>query len=134
VVDIHEGGHPYGEKIAVFHAARTDVDESDDIPDISGVPTDKNIKSNLWEKSFEGKKLFMVMGSLWRNEWVEPAKTSPRIRRDALPSSVFFIVDEQGNKETKETLADSGRWLWFKPDVIMALAHRRGGSLAWYTR
>lgn len=134
VVDIHEGGHPYGEKIAVFHAARTDVDESDDIPDISSVPTDKNIKSNSWEKSFEGKKLFMVMGSLWRNEWVEPAKTSPRIRRDALPSSVFFIVDEQGNKETKETLADSGRWLWFKPDVIMALAHRRGGSLVWYTR
>lgn len=134
VADIHEGGHPYGEKIAVFHASRTDVDESDDIPDISGVPTDQNIKSSSWEKNFEGKKLFMVMGELWRNEWIEPAKTSPRIRRDALPSSVFFIVDEQGNKETKETLADSGRWLWFKPDVIMALAHRRGGSLAWYTR
>jgi hypothetical protein len=134
VVDIHEGGHPYGEKIAVVHASRTDVDDSDDIPDISGIPTDQNIESNSWEKNFEGKKLFMIMGELWRNEWVEPAKTSPRIRRDALSSSVFFIVDEQGSKETKETLSDGGRWLWFKPNVIMVLAHRRGGSLTWYTR
>ncbi|MEA3470981.1 MAG: hypothetical protein U9R24_04625 [Thermodesulfobacteriota bacterium] len=134
MADIHEGGHPYGEKVAVFHAYRTDVDESEDIPDISGLPTDQNIESNSWEKTFEGRKLFMIMGELWRNEWVEPAKTSPRILRDALPSSVFFIVDEQGNKETKETLADGGRWLWFKPEVIMALAHRRGGSLVWYTR
>jgi len=134
VADIHEGGHPYGEKVAVIHASRTDVDESDDIPDISGIPTDQNIKSSSWEKAFEGRKLFLVMGQLWRNEWIEPAKTSPRLRRDKLPPSVFFIVDEQGSKETKETLADSGRWLWFKPDVIMALAHRRGGSLVWYTQ
>lgn len=134
VVDIHEGGHPYGEKVAVFHASRTDVDESDDIPDISSMPTDQNIKSSSWEKTFEGRKLFMVMGDLWRNEWLEPAKVSPRIRRDALPPSVFFVVDEKGNKETRETLAASGKWLWFKPDVITALAHRRGGALAWYTR
>jgi hypothetical protein len=134
VIDIHEGGHPYGEKIAVFHASRTDIEESDDIPDISGMPTNDNIKSSSWEKGFEGRKLFMVMGELWRNEWVEPAKISPRIRRDPLPPSVFFIVDEQGNKQTRETLADSGRWLWFNPNVIMALVHRRGGSLAWYTQ
>jgi hypothetical protein len=51
-----------------------------------------------------------------------------------LPPSVFFIVDEEGNKESKETLADAGKWLWFKPDVIMALAHRRGGALNWYTK
>jgi len=134
VVEIHEGGHPFGEKIAVFHASRTDVDDSDDIPDISALPTDENIESSSWEKTFDGKKLFIVMGELWRNEWIEPASTSPRIRRDAQPPSVFFIIDEQGNKETKETLSDGGRWLWFKPDVIMALARRRGGSLAWYTR
>lgn len=134
VVDIHEGGHPFGEKIAVFHGSRTDIDESDDIPDISTLPTDENTESSSWEKTFDGKKLFMVMGEFWRNEWIEPANSSPRIRRDARPPSVFFIVDEQGNKETKETLSDGGRWLWFKPDVIMALAHRRGGSLAWYTR
>ena len=134
VAEIHEGGHPYGEKIAVIHAERTDVNESDDIPDISGIPTDQNIKSSSWEKTFEGRKLFMVTGKLWRNEWIEPAETSPRIRRDTQPPSVFFIVDERGNRETKKTLADSGRWLWFKPDVIMALADRRAGSLGWYTR
>jgi hypothetical protein len=134
VSEIHEGGHPYGEKIAVFHVSRTDVNESDDIPDISGKPTNQNIKSSSWEKSFNGRKLFTVMGKMWRNEWIEPAKASPRIRRDEQPPSVFFIVDEQGNRETKETLADAGRWLWFKPDVIMALAHRRGGSLGWYTK
>ncbi|MCX5844729.1 MAG: hypothetical protein NT022_13475 [Deltaproteobacteria bacterium] len=134
VVEIHEGGHPFGEKIAVFHGSRTDIDESDDIPDISALPTDENTESSSWEKTFDGKKLFMVMGELWRDEWIEPASTSPRIRHDAQPPSVFFITDEQGNKETKETLSDGGRWLWFKPDVIMALTHRRGGSLAWYTR
>ena len=32
------------------------------------------------------------------------------------------------------TLADSGRSLWFKPDVVTALADRRAGSLGWYTR
>jgi hypothetical protein len=134
VAEIHEGGHPYGEKVAVFHASRTDVDESDDIPDISGLPTDENVKSSSWEKTFEGKKLFMIMGELWRNEWVEPAKTSPRVRRDAMSPSVFFIIDEQGTRETGEKLRDGGRWLWFKPEVIMALAHRRGGSLVWHTR
>jgi hypothetical protein len=134
VSEIHEGGHPYGEKIAVFHVSRTDVNESDDIPDISGKPTNQNIKSSSWEESFSGRKLFTVMGKMWRNEWIKPAKASPRIRHDKQPPSVFFIVDEQGNRETKKTLADAGRWLWFKPDAIMALAHRRGGSLGWYTK
>ena len=134
VIEIHEGGHLYGEKIAVFHASRTDVDESDDVPDISSMPTDQNIKSSSWEKSFDGRKLFLIRGELWRNEWVEPAKVSPRIKRDAKSPTVFFIVDEKGNKETAETLAGGGRWLWFKPHVIMTLAHRRGGSLGWYTR
>ena len=40
VTEIHEGGFPYGEKVAVFHIARTDVEETEDIPDISGFPTD----------------------------------------------------------------------------------------------
>lgn len=134
VMEIHEGGHPFGEKVAVLHVSRTDVDESDDIPDISSIPTDQNIQSSSWEKSFEGRKLFMVMGNLWRNEWIEPAKVSHRIKRDAHPPSTFFVVDEQGNKEAKDTLIAGGKWLWFKPEVIMSLVHRRGGSLEWYTR
>jgi hypothetical protein len=57
VTAIHEGGHPFGGKMAVFHVARTDVDETDDVPDISGIPTDDNTKGESWEREFEGRKL-----------------------------------------------------------------------------
>jgi hypothetical protein len=134
VIEIHEGGHSYGGSMAVFHIARTDVDESDDIPDISGITTDENTISSSWERKFEGRKLYGVLGELWRNEWIDPAQISQRIKEDKLPPSVFFIVDEVGNKASKDSLVDAGKWLWFRPDVIMALAHRRGGSLSWYTR
>jgi hypothetical protein len=43
-------------------------------------------------------------------------------------------VDAAGKKQKAKSLIDSGRWLWFKPDVIPALMGRRGGSLEWYTR
>jgi hypothetical protein len=134
IIKIHEGGLPYGGKMAVFHVSRTDIDETDDIPDITASPTDENTKSNSWELEFEGRILYRILGELWRNEWVEPAHISPRVRRDNPPPSVFFVVDEQGNLENKETLALEGKWLWFKPDVVMALAHRRGGGLNWHTR
>jgi hypothetical protein len=120
--------------MAVFHVSRTDIDETDDIPDISAMPTDQNTKSSSWEHEYKGIKLYRILGELWRSEWIEPAKISSRVREDNPPPSVFFVVDEQGNKENKETLTESGKWLWFKPDVIMALAHRRGGGLNWYTR
>jgi hypothetical protein len=47
---------------------------------------------------------------------------------------VFFLTDASGKRESRDTLKEDGRWLWFKPDVIMTLAHRRGGALEWYTR
>jgi hypothetical protein len=134
IIEIHEGGHPYGGKITVFHVSRTDVNESDDLPDITATPTDENTASSSWEQEFTGRKLFRVLGELWREEWIAPAKTSPRVKRDESPPTVFFIVDEQGSKENKATLIQGGKWLWFKPDVIMALAHRRGGGLTWHTR
>ena len=132
--EIHEGGFPYGEKAAVFHVARTDAEVTDDIPDISGKPSDKNIKSQSWEKSFSGRKLFEIGGYLWRYDWIDPAELSPRVRGDKPAPTIFFIVDEQGKKENKDVLSGGGKWLWFKPDVIMALAHRRGGNIKWYTR
>jgi len=134
VSEIHEGGFPFGEKMAVFHMARTDVEETEDIPDISELPADENVISNSYERSFEGKKLFNVISELWRHEWIEAAEISPRIKEDKTESTVFFVVDEQGKKENGNTLKEEGKWLWFKPDVIMALAHRRGGQLRWYTR
>jgi hypothetical protein len=47
---------------------------------------------------------------------------------------VFFTTDAAGKQETRDTLADSVRWLWFRPEVATALADRRGGSMGWYTR
>lgn len=133
VMPIHEGGQAYGEKWSVFHVARTDVDENDDVPDISSIPTDENTKHDQWERGYEGKKLYRVMGELWRNEWINPGKQSPKVRGDQIPSTVFFIIDADGSKVCGKDLIDSGKWLWFKPDVIMALSHRRGGNLEFYT-
>jgi hypothetical protein len=134
ILEIHEGGFPFGEKMAVFHIARTDVDEADDIPDLSEKPSDKNTKSSSWERGFEGRKLFTVIGELWRNDWIEPANISPRVKGDKSQPTIFYIVNEKGEKEDSNALAHSGKWLWFKPDVIMALAHRRGGGITWHTR
>ena len=75
-----------------------------------------------------------MLGELWRNEWVEPAKLSLRVRGDKIPATVFFITDEEGTKESGNSLTSGGKWLWFKPDVTMALYHRRGGMLRWYTK
>jgi hypothetical protein len=134
VTAIHEGGMPYGEKMAVFHAARTDIDPTDDVPSMDALPTGENVKSASWTSGFKGEKLYSVMGALWRNEWIEPSSQSPIVRRDKVPATVFFVTDSTGKQETRDTLADSGRWLWFRPEVVLALVDRRGGSLGWYTR
>jgi len=133
VVAIHEGGNPFGAKTAVFHVSRTDVDPEEDVPTFD-FPTDDNTVSKSWTKEDKGRKLYVVQGELWRNEWVNPSSLSLRIRGDKVPSTVFFITDSSGTRENEDTLDKHGRWLWFKPDAIMALAHRRGGALQWYTR
>ena len=133
VIPIHEGGHPFGMKTKVFHVARTDVDPLEDVPTFGHAAGDA-VESQSWTKTHDGRKLFMIQGELWRNEWVEPGALSPRVRDDELPPSVFFITDAEGKRESKTTLADESRWLWFRPDVVMALAHRRGGGLRWYSR
>ena len=133
IVPIHEGGHPYGAKTAVFHASRTDVDPQEDVPAFD-FRDDGSVESRSWTKKHEGRKIFRIQGDLWRNEWVEPGPQSPRIREDELPASVYFVTDAAGKQESRATLGGGSRWLWFHPDVIMSLAHRRGGSLHWYTR
>lgn len=134
VIPIHEGGNPFGEKMAVFHVERTDVEETDDVPDISGIPTDDNTKGDSWEREFEGRKLYRVLGELWRNEVIEPGKQSPKVRGDKVESTSYFIIDAAGAKTCGRDLIDAGKWLWFKPEVIMALSHRRGGKLSFYTQ
>jgi hypothetical protein len=133
VTEIHEGGMPFGGEIAVFHVSRTDVDPEQDVP-VMGPPTDGNVASRSWKKKHAGRKLYRIQGELWRSEWIEPASKSPIVRNDEIPSTVSFIVDAEGKKETKDTLVEGGRWLWFRPEVVCALLDLRGGSLKWYTR
>lgn len=130
---IHEGGMPFGASTAVFHAARTDVDPEEDVPTL-GPPSDDNIRSSSWTKTDSGRKLHRISGELWRREWVEPALRSPRVRGDRASSTVSFVIDAAGAREIADALKEEGRWLWFRPDVMVSLAHRRGGGLAWYSR
>ena len=133
ISEIHEGGMPFGESMAVSHFTRTDVDPEEDVPTF-GLPTDDSIISNSWTKKYRGKKLYIIEGEFWRKEWIDPAITSPLVREDEEMPTVFFITDAEGKRESKESLIHGGRWLWFRPEVVMALTHYRGGSLSWYTR
>lgn len=134
IMPIHEGGEPFGSKMAVFHVSRTDIDETDDLPDISQMPSDENTASEQWERKFEGRKLFRVIGELWKNIIIMPSKNSPIVRGDEVESSIYFISDLDGSKVSGRKLIDSGRWLWFKPEVMNILSQRRGGDLIFYSR
>ncbi|NOU19714.1 MAG: hypothetical protein HOO91_19325 [Bacteroidales bacterium] len=134
VLEIHEGGFPFGEKIAVSHVGRIDIDENEDVPDMTSFPTDANVKAGFYEKSFEGKKLYRIMAELWKYDWINPAKISPIVLGDEQPIDIFYIVDAEGNKESGSSLTKGGKWLWFKPELISTLLSKRGSFLKWYTR
>jgi hypothetical protein len=131
--DIHEGGQPFGSTMAVFHASRTDIDPAEDVPTVGSV-SDGTFDSSSWRIEHEGKRLTTIQGELWRSEWVEPGTVSPRVRGDRVPSTISFLTDAAGSRAAADSLRAEGRWLWFRPDVMMVLAHRRGGSLNWYSR
>lgn len=135
VGEFTEGGLVGGD-VTVIHMGRTDVDLDEEVPQF-GFPGDGDVTTRSWQHqagSGGGRKIFLVDGRLWRGEWLAPAPHSSRVRRDKLPGTVPFITDALGTRETKETLVQGSRWLWFRPQVIGELAHRRGGSLRWFTR
>lgn len=129
---MHRGGFAVGSTAAVVHLGRTEVDFEEDVPFIS--PADQNIVTRSWKLRAEGDVIYRVHGELWRTEWVEPALQSPRVRGDELPPSVSFIVDGAGTRKSGNDLASTGGWLWFRPEVMVTISHRRGGSLTWYSR
>ncbi len=133
ITSILAGGLPRGATSAVVHLSRTDVDPDIDVPRL-GPPIDDNVQSRSWSVEHDGQTYFQVRGDLWRNEWIEPALSSPIVRGDDVPSTVDFIVDASGNRQNASSLVDAGGWLWFRPDVVLTLAQRRGGRLKWYTR
>lgn len=134
VLEIHEGGFPFGQNIAVSHASRTDVDQEEDIPDMTSFPTNDNVKSDFYEKRFKGKKLYQVMAELWKYEWINPAKISPVVLGHEPAIDLYYVVDEEGNKESSSDLKKGGKWLWFKPELALSVLSKRGGSLGWYTK
>lgn len=133
VEPIHEGGERYGAVWQVLHASRTDVDPDEDVPVVLA-PADGSIEHKQWATTNAGRCLYRVSGEYWRTEWVEAATQSPKVRGDKSTPATHFIVDGKGTRAPADSLKDEIRWLWFKPDVVMALSDRRGGGLGWYTR
>jgi hypothetical protein len=132
---ILEGGYLGDGSFAVFHVARNDVDEDEDVP-LPGPETATNVTMTSHKGKREGRQLVRVMGEVWRNEEIEPAANSARIRRDRVPTGVRYFSDASGATLTSEELDDQDvmRWLWFRPEVVPALITHRGGELRWYTR
>ena len=134
VMEIHEGGFSFGQKLSISHAGRTDILEDEDIPDISKFPTNENIKSKFYEKEFEGKKLFKIMSELWKYDWIKPARKSSIVLGQEDPIKIFFITDAEGRKKSGISLRKGGEWLWFKPELVSNILLRRGSHLIWYTQ
>jgi hypothetical protein len=129
---IHEGGEPFGSSMTVLHLTRPNLDFGEDVPSI-GI-SDEFSSSSFTRKISEKRKVYRVVGEAWRNEWIEPGVRSTRIRRDKPHPPTAFVVDAAGKRQTAKSLINSGRWLWFTPNLIPVLMERRGGSLEWYTR
>jgi len=132
VSEIDESGAPYGSDVAVFKVWRKDVDYQEDVP-VFPDPNDANVAgtSNTFRRA--GKKLFLALCDMWRNEWLEPADQSPRVRRDRIEPTIPFIVDSTGTKALASQLINETRWLWFRPSVITEILKRRGAKLGWYS-
>lgn len=129
---VHEGAGLFDGEWLVHRTFRTDVDYADPLP-VFGFPTDGTVGSETFKTKPKGQPHLLVMGEMWRNEWLPPGPSSPRIRGDTIEPKVPFIIDHAGTRATTESLVGANRYLWFKPSVVTALIGRRGGSLGWYT-
>jgi hypothetical protein len=134
IFEVDSEGGMFGSGVAVFHAWRTDVDSEEDVP-VFGPESHNNTDGRSATYTRSGPKFYRVEGELWREEWIEPAERSERVRGDKPVELVSFVIDASGRRQTNSELnnEDIGRYLWFKPQVIPALASRRGGGHRWYT-
>jgi len=131
--EIHEGGMPFGEKIAISHVGRTDVNEDDDIPDMTAPPSDDNVVSSFSNKYAKADKLYHMVAELWKNSWINPAKKSALVLGEEVDFEFLYIVDESGERMSNKELSQGRRWLWFRPEVINNILSKRGSMLSWYT-
>ena len=132
---IDGSGSPFGSSVGVFKVARNDVDAEADVPTM-GPETNDNVDATSWSFTRDHGKLWRVMSEFWRDEWIEPAVNSPRVRRDHVPSQVTYVVEADGRRMNADELDDEdiGRWLWFSPGIVASLLSQRGSRLEWYTR
>lgn len=124
----------YGGSWASFRVWRTDVDEDEDAP-VLGPEKDDNTESEKSEGVRTGHDGVRVESEFCKNEWIEHRGQSVRVRRDTDPSLPHFIVETDGTREASAALdsEDVGRWLWFRPSIVIDLIGRRGFTLKWYT-
>jgi len=134
VFEVDEDGAPYGSSVGLFHVWRTDVHDDDDVPEF-GPEADGNTDGSSSSYRRGGNTFFRVEGELWREEWIEPSERSEKVRDDKPIEQLFYTVDAAGKREGGDHLNDQdiGKYLWFDPKVVLAIANRRGGSLDWYT-
>lgn len=132
---IDTDGGPFGGGVAVMKVWRTDVDKDEDVP-VFGQETNENTAFDSYSYERAGLKAYRADGEFWREEWIEPAPSSERVRGDCPIEDLFFSVGAAGERLPSAALNDEdiGRWLWFRPQVIEALLHFRGSGLGWYTR
>lgn len=134
ITTIHEGsGSPFGSQMAVFHVTREGVDVEEDVPQIEFPTADADAKSKQSVRNHQGRKLFVIQGELWREEWVEPGRISPRIRGDEYESNPTFISNAAGTRMDKNGLQNEGRWLWLKPELVKTLLGYRAANLEWHS-
>jgi len=124
-----------GESVMMIQVGRTDSWSTDELPEM-GPPSDGNTVSE--QRTFKRPQhgLHAVEGRFRREEWLEPAVSSPRVRHEKVPSAVTFIVDGAGHRQSADKLNDEdiGKWLWFTPGVVPSILSHRGSSIEWYTR
>lgn len=133
VSEIVEGGKPFGAKVKVFHAERTDIDFNDDVPVLKGFPNNENVKSSSWEYQYQGKKLYHISGEIWKKSWIIPSKSSTRVRNDKDDSKIEFITEADGTKKILFNMELESRWIWFSPDIVNEILKRPKSILVWYT-
>ncbi|MNM34857.1 hypothetical protein D3C81_455170 [compost metagenome] len=121
-------------RTSVMRVWRTDVDPEEDVP---AFEAESNSNTDYEHFQFEQKGLTyeQVDGRLWRDEWVEPAAKSERVRGDAQDEQLYYSTGAAGERLPANALDDEdvGLYLWFKAEVIEALLAFRGASLEWYT-
>lgn len=132
---IHEGGsHRFGEKMAIIHVGRTNINFDEDVPEYPFSANEADTESKSWEQDFEGRKLYRIEGEVWKNDFVFPASKSLIILNNDISEEYSYIIDASGNKEKTNNLIDSGKYLWFKPQVINSILSNKETNLSWYTR